>query len=150
MTRGGRCRQAAIRHSDVSHIDPHVARLDADLEGLQGLLATHHVEQLNAGRKVRPIDHLSGAHIEARAVERALYLAVLEQLAARQRREGMGATGLFGEKAEFLIFSQTLRWYSTIFCLPTSNGFILPTASSSARHTVWSGMAIPHRTKQTL
>ena len=76
-----------------------VDALDANLERPQHLLASNHVQQLNAWWEVRPRNNLPGTDVEARPVKWTLYIAVGDDLAADEGREHVGAIRLGGEEA---------------------------------------------------
>ncbi len=102
-------RRRAERHASRSvDLHPHLIALDAGLVGLQRLLCAHRVEQLDARREVRPVDHLTGLDVEPRPVQRTLHLAAVHDLAAGQRPEQMRARRLRREEAVFQVIDHQL------------------------------------------
>src|SRR5210317_946034 len=92
----------------LSELDPDLAGLDADRVGLQCLLATYDVEQLNARREIGPVDDLARADIEARPMQGTLDFAAVDDFAAPERRERVGAACLRGKEPVLEVIKQNL------------------------------------------
>ena len=91
--------RVANRYSGRRDVYLNVVALDDDLERAQYLLASNHIEQLNAWREVCPLDNLPGTDVEARPVKRTLHNTIRDDLAAGKRREHVSAIRLGGEEA---------------------------------------------------